>query len=155
MRRSTPKNLFVSLAAVTALVASSCDDGTADSATERTETTATPAAAGGVDLEAFCAEAQGLKDDGLKYAGQEARHAAAGRLTAMAKVAPDEVRADVEVLVAFWVDADENNIGPSVSGPDAAESIRPYKELVERHPKAREAGERFYAFVGDNCGFFF
>ncbi len=142
-------------AAVITLVLSTCGDGGTESATKSDTPPAPGTTESGVDLATFCAEARKLKDDGLKVAGADARRLFAEQFTAMAKVAPDDIKADVEVVAAMWVDANENNISPSASGPDAAEAMRPYTELTKRHPNVPESGLRVTSYVSKGCGFSF
>ena len=124
-----------------------CGDGEGGK-TQTTESTE------GAGTDAFCAEARALEDEGLRLAGKEAQRAKAMRFTALAKAAPVEIRDDVEVLRAMWVDADESNLVIAIGGEDAAESIRPYSEFKARHPKSDEAGKRFVAYLGRECRVF-
>lgn len=157
MRNRAAERLLVSLAAMTAVAVPACGDGGGATRANGDATAATSSSTSATtgDLEAFCAEARGLKDEGPTVAGDEARRMVADRFTAMAKVAPEAIRGDVETIAAMWQDAERNDITPSIGGPDAAESIKPYSELMERHPDVRAAGTRFSAFVGEKCGFFY
>ena len=105
--------------------------------------------------EAFCDEARGMKEDSQRLAGEDARQATAARFTRMFEVAPEAVKADVEVLRDMWVDAEKNKVVVAVGGPDAAESIKPYSEWRARHPKVVQAGPAFQSYVHKECNFFF